>query len=497
MKRGDESKQEPNRRPSFSKDRELNPRLSDDRHGSDDDDDDVQAEAAFVRRKSSGPTVSRRRPPPPQEARVSREEMFTEIGEDDDHRPTAFRPRTLSKGLSRDNVRERSNSREETRSVPRSSAWADNQPKVVYGEEFEKENERKSRPVTKWNAAKPASERDTSPDSSETPARSDNTDEEERDMDEDSDDSDVIKNPKCGPSKYSDFIESEESSGKTFPRRSGRYDEDETTEIPPSTLRDTWNSTESRPTMVVPYVLKAHPRGSRTEHVQCLIVRDRGSIQSKMYPTYELILEDSKKKLIVATKMNLNRTSNYHLFDMTRGQAGSKLSKKSGNYLGKLRAKDMNRSQYVLVTHASEREEMAGIVFDRLGIVNQLKEGSQPRKMMVVVPHLDSNKVPIANRVKENGDGSMVDKLRSGTSGNQMLTFESKDPVYENGNYRLNFNGRVSVPSVKNFQLVSRDDIDNVVCQFGKIGEDRFHLDFKSPLNAFQAFALALCQFNL
>jgi len=78
-----------------------------------------------------------------------------------------------------------------------------------------------------------------------------------------------------------------------------------------------------------------------------------------------------------------------------------------------------------------------------------------------------------------------------------MFVFESKDPVFENGNYRLNFHGRVSIPSVKNFQLVSVDDPNHIICQFGKVAEERFNLDFKAPLNAFQAFALALCQFNL
>ena len=61
---------------------------------------------------------------------------------------------------------------------------------------------------------------------------------------------------------------------------------------------------------------------------------------------------------------------------------------------------------------------------------------------------------------------------------------------------RLNFRGRVTVPSVKNFQLVG-EDASEVLCQFGKVGDDRFHLDYKEPLNAVQAFALALCQFNL
>ena len=75
--------------------------------------------------------------------------------------------------------------------------------------------------------------------------------------------------------------------------------------------------------------------------------------------------------------------------------------------------------------------------------------------------------------------------------------FHSKEPVYESGSYRLNFHGRVTMASVKNFQLVDKNDIDDVICQFGKVGEDKFTLDYKEPLNAMQSFCLALCQFNL
>jgi len=246
----------------------------------------------------------------------------------------------------------------------------------------------------------------------------------------------------------------------------------------------------------ISFVLLAHDSGGDTDHVQCVIVRDRTGIASKMSPTYRLYLENKNKLLVMAVKNQFNRTSNYHMYDMTRGQAGSKLTKKSGNYLGKLRARNVNRTEYVLITQASEREEVAAVVFDRHGIVDQLKEGSLPRKMSVMVPQLDMEGTPIANRTGDNDSGSMADMLRNNDDGN-MFVFESKEPVFENGNFRLNFRGRVSVPSVKNFQLVSPDDIDHVICQFGKIGEDRYHLDFKTPLNAFQAFALALCQFNL
>lgn len=58
--------------------------------------------------------------------------------------------------------------------------------------------------------------------------------------------------------------------------------------------------------------------------------------------------------------------------------------------------------------------------------------------------------------------------MKQGRHGNMFL-LQSREPTYTNGNYRLNFYGRVTVPSVKNFQLVSPDDLLHTVCQFGKV----------------------------
>jgi tubby-related protein 1 len=238
----------------------------------------------------------------------------------------------------------------------------------------------------------------------------------------------------------------------------------------------------------------AHPHGARTNHVQCLIVREKSKGLAKKGTTYQLILEDTKKCMILAKKMAMNKTSNYHLFDMTRGLVNENLTKKSGNYLGKLRAVNTSRTKYVLVGKASEREEIAGISFDRNSMYNQISEGSQPRKLQALLPALDSNGVPIPHKTTSEAE-SMHDKEASDKS--QFFRLTTKEPTFENGNYRLNFKGRVSVPSVKNFQLISPDSPDDIICQFGKVGDDRFHLDYKEPLNAMQALALALCQFNL
>jgi len=85
----------------------------------------------------------------------------------------------------------------------------------------------------------------------------------------------------------------------------------------------------------------------------------------------------------------------------------------------------------------------------------------------------------------------------------------------------LNFRGRVTVASVKNFQLIaaapqpssgaasepsqqpaqpssssSSSNHDTVILQFGKVSKDSFTMDYRYPLSAFQAFAICLTSFD-
>ncbi|XP_075488642.1 tubby-like F-box protein 8 isoform X2 [Primulina tabacum] len=75
----------------------------------------------------------------------------------------------------------------------------------------------------------------------------------------------------------------------------------------------------------------------------------------------------------------------------------------------------------------------------------------------------------------------------------------------------LNFQGRVAVASVKNFQLISatqpssnaqtmsqstQRDHDKIILQFGKVGKDMFTMDYRYPLSAFQSFAICLSSFD-
>ena len=101
-----------------------------------------------------------------------------------------------------------------------------------------------------------------------------------------------------------------------------------------------------------------------------------------------------------------------------------------------------------------------------------------------------------------------TDSFRSGHSSvptEGMLVLRNKAPRWHEQLqcWCLNFNGRVTVASVKNFQLVASPDNgvagpehENVILQFGKVGKDVFTMDYQYPISAFQAFAICLSSFD-
>jgi len=76
-----------------------------------------------------------------------------------------------------------------------------------------------------------------------------------------------------------------------------------------------------------------------------------------------------------------------------------------------------------------------------------------------------------------------------------LLSLQNRPPWWnvELGAFVLNFGGRVSVASVKNFQLCDRHNHDDSMLQFGRIeGRHSFTMDYAHPLSAVQAFAIAI-----
>lgn len=247
------------------------------------------------------------------------------------------------------------------------------------------------------------------------------------------------------------------------------------------------------------FVLRPAPEGVT---IKCRVTRDQKGMERSLYPTYFLHLEreDSGKKifLLAARKRKRSRSSNYLLsIDPTD------LSRGGENFIGKVRSNFLGTSFTIFdcgispssrkstPTGANIRQELAAVHYDTnvLGFKG-------PRKMSVIIPAMthQHERIPVTPR---NESESLLERWHN----NQMtdlLEVHNKHPVWsdETQAYVLNFHGRVTQASVKNFQLVHSADEDYVVMQFGRISNDAFTLDYNFPMCALQAFSIVLSSFD-
>eukprot|EP00744_Colponema_vietnamica_P012811 GILI01017968.1.p1 GENE.GILI01017968.1~~GILI01017968.1.p1 ORF type:complete len:360 (-),score=18.63 GILI01017968.1:180-1259(-) len=86
--------------------------------------------------------------------------------------------------------------------------------------------------------------------------------------------------------------------------------------------------------------------------------------------------------------------------------------------------------------------------------------------------------------------------MPSGSSSNRddVLFIRSKIPQWNDRleSLVLDFRGRVTQGSAKNFQLCMDSRPDRVILQYGKCGDEKFILDYRYPLSMLQAFAVAM-----
>lgn len=110
-----------------------------------------------------------------------------------------------------------------------------------------------------------------------------------------------------------------------------------------------------------------------------------------------------------------------------------------------------------------------------------------PRKLTVFFTgHDDAGMKPLSQRVKDK-------------RWDQVITLTNRLPEYNSvlETYILNFLGRVTEPSIKNFQLIHPMDIDNILLTFGKTDKDVFVVDFTHPFNAVEAFFFGICSLDM
>lgn len=253
---------------------------------------------------------------------------------------------------------------------------------------------------------------------------------------------------------------------------------------------------------------------------------------------YQLLLEDGRKFVAAARRRKAAGASRYDVTTSPSAGAGARFAP---GCAGKLRANFVG-TEFVMVdagakpgapfvAGAAPRRELAAVMYEpnllgtkgprRMLAGVPLPEGGagggrggaqaraparaagphaacrnhlsrprpNPRRTVVHTQPADAA-APLLERVK----ASVAD----GAPPRGLLVLRNKAPKWSEAMkaFCLNFGGRVSVASVKNFQLVSLDDPEAVLLQFGKAGDDAFTCDFRWPLTAGQAFGICLSSFD-
>jgi hypothetical protein len=230
-----------------------------------------------------------------------------------------------------------------------------------------------------------------------------------------------------------------------------------------------------------------------SQMVRCLVVREPHGLFGAS--EFSLFVQDFTRGNEILLLMATRTLNGFNVFNVSRGFQRGRLRKGSGNYVGSLES-DALRIDHVILD-ATGSNELGALSFRRQGgHTNTWFEGPQPRNCFLSLPLLDKARCPVAVH------GLLLplrQHLKQGTeTPPNSFVVRTREPVFDNhtNSYRLNFHGRVTVPSIKNLQIVHDDDPSDTLCQFGKTSQHRFHLDFKRPFNALQAFCVALSSFS-
>ncbi|KAG1138492.1 hypothetical protein G6F37_010412 [Rhizopus arrhizus] len=297
----------------------------------------------------------------------------------------------------------------------------------------------------------------------------------------------------------------------------GIDDTDELNETPivPATTETTIRVT--RPHPPIDFVL-SRPLSSEKElldlafrpaalntRVTCRIQRCRDGLD-KLYPQYRLCIEHlitgEEQMVMIARKKRKSNTSYYTITGVYREtehgpEEHVELGKVRSNFLG---------TTFVIYSHGRNplKREMAGKkkdlpVREELGAVlydPNILGFKGPRKMTILMHTLTRDgRRPEFRPTKESE--MLLSKYREGGA-RDLLVLHNKSPQWneETQSFVLNFNGRVTQASVKNFQIVHDNDLDYIVMQFGRVERDYFTMDFKYPMCLLQAFSIALTSFD-
>ncbi|CAH1758540.1 6868_t:CDS:2 [Entrophospora sp. SA101] len=245
-------------------------------------------------------------------------------------------------------------------------------------------------------------------------------------------------------------------------------------------------------------IMSPVPQGQK---VLCKITRKRDKF-GKFYPLYELFIEERDNNgeqirtfLMSARKKKKSKSSHYII---TTEKLTSSSTPKT--IVGRVRSNFLGTA-FVIYSHGKnpfkhEPDSTDLPLREELGSDPNILGFKGPRKMTILLIGMMISGERPEFRPKEESE-TLIGKFRNGDK-RDILVLHNKSPQWneDTRSYVLNFSGRVTLASVKNFQIVHDNDLDYIIMQFGRVSEDSFTMDFMYPMCPIQAFAIALTSFD-
>ncbi|KAE9316192.1 hypothetical protein PF008_g19072 [Phytophthora fragariae] len=240
-------------------------------------------------------------------------------------------------------------------------------------------------------------------------------------------------------------------------------------------------------------VMRAPAQGSAA--IRCYVERDRQGL-NRLHPVFRLFLESGKQFLLCAQKRTSSKTSNY-LMTMEQNPT----SRRSNLIVGKLRS-NWTGSEYTMYDDGMSPDKTAleANVRNILGAVEFSYDDMGPGRLAAQIPHVQSNGAASTWKDKPTDATNAADSEK-------LLMLHNKRPHFDEktGGHVLDFGGRVTMPSIKNFQMTCDTLGDETVLQFGRVScqppgprrqckchKSTFVMDVKYPLSPLQGFAICL-----
>ncbi|KAH7833125.1 hypothetical protein Vadar_003314 [Vaccinium darrowii] len=304
--------------------------------------------------------------------------------------------------------------------------------------------------------------------------------------------------------------------------------------------------------------------GTRDGSIQCFIKRDKSNLTYHLFLCLSPALLVENGKFLLSAKRTRRTTCTEYVISMD----ADNISRSSSTYIGKLRSNFLGtkfimydtqpphtgahvpppgRSSRRFSKKVSPKVPTTGS-YNIAQITYELNVlGTRgPRRMHCIMHSIPASSLDAGGTVPGQPEllpRSLEDSFRSisfstefsssrfseivaGSTGNEEEDGKAKPLILKNKAPRwheqlqcwcLNFRGRVTVASVKNFQLIAatqppppppaggapagsqpqtQSEHDKIILQFGKVGKDMFTMDYRYPLSAFQAFAICLSSFD-